>query len=132
MGWVYWAWKYYDDPTGSSAEGLVLPNGNYSPIVTVLSRTYPQAVAGIANSVLFNPFTGCFLHGLHAERSPPRVDGHRHGRVAALPERLVRGGEGRRVGHLGPGATHLTIQTTGRPLQVYISVTAGAARPDRV
>ena len=24
-----------------------------------------------------------------------------------------------------PGAMHLTIQTTGRPLQVYVSVTAG-------
>ena len=23
LGWIYWAWKYYDDPTGSSAEGLV-------------------------------------------------------------------------------------------------------------
>ena len=60
IGWIYWAWKYYDDPTGSSAEGLVLPNGSYSPIVTVLSRTYPQGVAGDANSVLFNPFTGAF------------------------------------------------------------------------
>ena len=27
VGWAYWAWKYYDDPTGSSAEGLVLPDG---------------------------------------------------------------------------------------------------------
>ena len=33
VGWAYWAWKYYDDPTGSSAEGLVLPDGDYSPIV---------------------------------------------------------------------------------------------------
>ena len=38
LGWIYWAWKYYDDPTGSSAEGLVQPDGSYSPIVTVLSR----------------------------------------------------------------------------------------------
>ena len=29
VGWAYWAWKYYDDPTGSSAEGLVQPDGNY-------------------------------------------------------------------------------------------------------
>ena len=60
LGWIYWAWKYYDDPTGSSAEGLVQPDGSYSPIVTVLSRTYPQAVAGDPNSVIFNPFTGAF------------------------------------------------------------------------
>src|SRR5271156_3705921 len=60
LGWIYWAWKYYDDPTGSSAEGLVEPDGQYSPIVTVLSRTYPQEVAGDPNSILFNPFTGSF------------------------------------------------------------------------
>ena len=60
LGWIYWAWKFYDDPTGSSAEGLVQPDGSYSPIVTVLSRTYPQAVAGDPNSMIFNPFTGAF------------------------------------------------------------------------
>ena len=60
LSWIYWAWKYYDDPTGSSAEGLVQPDGSYSPVVTVLSRTYPQAVAGDPNSVIFNPFTGAF------------------------------------------------------------------------
>ncbi len=60
VGWIYWAWKYYDDPTGSSAEGLVEPDGSYSPVVSVLSRTYPQAVAGTPNSILFNPFTGAF------------------------------------------------------------------------
>ena len=36
------------------------PDGSYSPIVTVLSRTYPQAVAGDPNSTIFNPFTGAF------------------------------------------------------------------------
>ena len=60
VGWAYSAWKYYSDPTGSSSEGLVLTNGKYSPIVTVLSRTYPQEVAGVATSILFNPFTGAF------------------------------------------------------------------------
>ena len=61
VGWIYWAWKYYDDPTGSSAEGLVQPDGSYSPVVSVLSRTYPQAVAGPPSSILFNPFTGAFI-----------------------------------------------------------------------
>ena len=60
VGWAYWAWKYYDDPTGSSAEGLVLPDGSYSPIVEELSRTYPQEVAGTASAISFNPFTGAF------------------------------------------------------------------------
>ncbi len=60
LGWAYWAWKYYDDPTGSSAEGLVLPDGTYSPIVQVLSRTYAQEIAGNPLSILFNPFTSAF------------------------------------------------------------------------
>jgi hypothetical protein len=58
LGWIYWAWKYYDDPTGSSAEGLVQPDGSYSPVVTVLSRTYPQAVAGDPNSTSSIPSPG--------------------------------------------------------------------------
>ena len=125
VGWAYWAWKYYDDPTGSSAEGLVLPDGNYSPIVSVLSRTYPQEVAGIANSVLFNPFTGAFnmtyAPSLSA-RGPTVV-------VVAASQHYPTGWcaavKGGRITS-SPGATHLTVQTTGRPLQVYISVTAGS------
>ena len=101
VGWAYWAWKYYDDPTGSSAEGLVLPDGNYSPIVTVLSRTYPQAVAGIANSVLFNPFTGAFNMTYAAQPRLPGGNRHRHRRITALPDRLVCGRQGR-SDHLGP------------------------------
>ncbi len=125
VGWTYWAWKYYDDPTGSSAEGLVLPDGDYSPIVTVLSRTYPQAVAGVASSVIFNPFTGSFnmtyTPSLSA-RGPTVVD------VAAsqhYPDGWCAAAKGGRITSK-PGATHLTIQTTGHPLQVYVSVTAGA------
>ncbi len=131
VGWIYWAWKYYDDPTGSSAEGLELPDGTYSPIVTVLSRTYPQAVAGVANAVLFNPFTVCLLHGLHAERLGPRPNHHQRGRVPALPERLVRCGQGRQDrlvarsdasagadgGHAGRG---LRLGDTGRLPLVFL------------
>ena len=102
LGWIYWAWKYYDDPTGSSAEGLVQPDGSYSPIVTVLYRTYPQAVAGNPNSVIFNPFTGAFtwctrqrcLRGVTrievAASSTIPTDGVRRSRAAASPQTLVR------------------------------------------
>ena len=95
VGWIYWAWKYYDDPTGSSAEGLVLPNGSYTPIVTVLSRTYPQEVAGVAIAVLFNPFTSAFSMAYTPSVSARGQTDHRGRRVTALPERLVRRGEGR-------------------------------------
>ncbi len=33
LGWTYWAWKYYDDPTGSSDEALVSPTGQLAPTV---------------------------------------------------------------------------------------------------
>ena len=125
VGWIYWAWKYYDDPTGSSAEGLVLPDGTYSPIVTVLSRTFPQEVSGIANAVLFNPFTSSFSMAY-----TPSVSAH--GRTVifvAAPEHYPNGWcaavKGGRITS-PPGSAHLTIKTVGQPLAVYVSVTAGA------
>lgn len=125
LGWAYWAWKYYDDPTGSSAEGLVLPDGSYSSIVTELSRTYPQEVAGVPSAILFNPFTGSF--GLNytpsvAARGDTVIEiaaqqHYPHGWCAA-----VRGG---RITSAA-GSTNLTIATEGKPQQVYVTVTAGA------
>ena len=92
LGWIYWAWKYYDDPTGSSAEGLVQPDGSYSPIVTVLSRTYPQAVAGDPNSTIFNPFTGAF----NMVYAPTAGGERRDDRVRSRPRSTTRTGGARR------------------------------------
>lgn len=126
VGWAYWAWKYYADPTGSSAEALVLPDGTYSPIVSVLSRTYPQEVAGNPQSFLFNPFTGAFsmiyTPSVAAQGSSTVID------IAASQHfattgwcAAVRGGKITS----SPGSTHLTVQTVGQPLQVAVSITAG-------
>jgi endoglycosylceramidase len=125
VGWAYWAWKYYADPTGSSAEALVLPDGTYSPIVQVLSRTYPQETAGNPQSFLFNPFTGAFsmiyAPSVAAQGSSTVID------IAATQHldsgwcAAVRGGKITSK----PGDTHLAIQTVGHPLQVAVSVTAG-------
>jgi endoglycosylceramidase len=125
LSWIYWAWKFYDDPTGSSAEGLVETDGSYSPVVTVLSRTYPQAVAGDPNSVIFNPFTGAF-NMVYA----PTEAAHGVTTIAiAASEHYPKGWcsavKGGRITSK-PGATHLTVQTVGHPAQVYITVTAGA------
>jgi endoglycosylceramidase len=125
LGWIYWAWKFYDDPTGSSAEGLVQPDGSYSPIVGVLSRTYPQAVAGDPNSVIFNPFTGAF----NMVYSPTQAaQGVTTVFVAArqhYPNGWCSAVKNGRITSK-PGASHLTVQTVGHPTQVYITVTAGA------
>jgi endoglycosylceramidase len=55
IGWTYWAWKDYDDPTGSTHEGLVGPAGQLEPTAGALAQTYPQAVAGTPVSVTDGP-----------------------------------------------------------------------------
>ncbi len=60
VGWTYWSWKFYADPTGSSAEGLVAAHGSLRSTASVLSRTYPQAIAGRPTSMSFDPSNGAF------------------------------------------------------------------------
>jgi endoglycosylceramidase len=50
-GWMYWAYKAWDDPTGNpAAEGLFAKDDDLStlkaPKADVLIRPYPQAIAG--------------------------------------------------------------------------------------
>ncbi len=72
VGWAYWAWKYYGDPTGSAAESLVMADGHLRSTARVLSRVYPQAVAGTPLSFSFSPSTRQFdmayvpNHRIHA------------------------------------------------------------------
>lgn len=72
VGWVYWSWKYYADPTGSAAESLVMANGRLRSTFRVLSQTYPEAVAGRPTVVSFDAATGAFRlsyvpdHSVHA------------------------------------------------------------------
>ncbi len=60
VGWAYWSWRYYDDPTGSDAEALVMADGRLRSTAFVLSRTYPQAVAGVPISFGFSASSGVF------------------------------------------------------------------------
>jgi endoglycosylceramidase len=72
VGWTYWSWKYYGDPTGSAAEALVLSDGRLRSTAQVLARTYPEAIAGWPTSLSFDPTSGAFHlayvpdHGVHA------------------------------------------------------------------
>ncbi|MHB1777673.1 MAG: cellulase family glycosylhydrolase [Acidimicrobiales bacterium] len=68
LGWAYWSWKYYDDPTGSSQEALASPDGRLAPVAGILSRPYPEAVAGTPESVLFDPPTDHFEMTYAADR----------------------------------------------------------------
>ncbi len=60
VGWAYWSWRFYADPTGSAAEALVMEDGRLRSTVQVLSRVYPEAVAGTPISMSFDPLTGRF------------------------------------------------------------------------
>ncbi len=60
LSWAWWAWRYYDDPTGSSAEALIDDSNQYSPVKPVLSQTHTVAVAGTLLSSQFAQITGNF------------------------------------------------------------------------
>ena len=76
VGWTYWSWKFYADPTGSSAEGLVASDGSLRPTAAILSRTYPQAIAGVPTLISFDPGSGVFHLSYvpdHAVRAPTAI-----------------------------------------------------------
>ena len=60
VGWCYWSWMYYADPTGSAAESLLMADGRLRSTARVLSRAYPQAIAGIPISFSFSPSSDVF------------------------------------------------------------------------
>jgi endoglycosylceramidase len=72
VGWSYWSWKHYDDPTGSADEGLVMSSGRLRSTARVLARTYPEAIAGKPTAMPFDPTSRAFQlryvpdHSIHA------------------------------------------------------------------
>ncbi len=71
VGWAYWAWKYYADPTGSASESLLMSDGQLRSTARVLSRTYPLAISGIPDSMSFDVTTAAF----HLTYRPTRARG---------------------------------------------------------
>jgi len=60
LGWSFWNWKFYDDPTGSTHEALATPNDQLEPTAAVLSRPYAQAIAGTPISTSFDSYSDTF------------------------------------------------------------------------
>ncbi len=76
VGWAYWAWKYYGDPTGSRAESLVMADGHLRSTARVLSQAYPEAVAGTPLSLSWTAGSAAFALTYrpdHAVRAPTVV-----------------------------------------------------------
>ena len=125
VGWIYWSWKYYDDPTGSRSESLVKSDGRLRTTAWVLSRTYPQAVAGIPTSFSFSPDTGDFdlsyvpNHRVHVPTVifVPTEIHYPHGYCASVT--------GARVVSR-PGSDLLEVQNARKGRRVIVRVTPGA------
>jgi endoglycosylceramidase len=60
LSWCYWAWKYYNDPTGSSDEALVTAAGSLKATAVPLAEPYPEAVAGTPKRFGFRAATAEF------------------------------------------------------------------------
>jgi endoglycosylceramidase len=65
MGWTYWAYKHWDDPTtADDSQGLFTDDADLSTVKTdklrQLVRTYPQATAGLPTKVSYDATSGLF------------------------------------------------------------------------
>ncbi len=132
VGWTYWSWKYYNDPTGSADEALVRATGRLRRSARVLSRTYAQAVAGVPLSMSFDVATGRFslrYRAARRSRAPtliavPTSEHYAHGycvrvvggRVVSAPDSpdlVVTNGRGRR-----PAVVTVVVRAARRSREV--------------
>lgn len=124
VGWAYWAWKYYADPTGSAAESLVMADGRLRSTARVLSQTYAEAIAGRPTSMTFDPTSGAFTlryvpnHSVHAPTVifVPVAVHYPVGYCARVSGAAVTS---------APGAPLLTVQNRPRSHSVRVTVAGG-------
>ncbi len=69
VGWTYWQWINYDDPTGSHSSALWPPRAATASQLSVLSRTYATAVSGVPTAMSFDPTTGAFRLQYRADKA---------------------------------------------------------------
>ena len=68
LGWMYWAYKNWHDPTtsGSGVQGLFADDANLGSVKTakldLLERAYPQATAGKPLALSFDPTSAVFSY----------------------------------------------------------------------
>ncbi len=126
LGWCYWSWEYYGDPTGSASEALATPRGVLLPDKAwALAQTYAQAVAGTPLSMSFDPASGRF--------TLEYVPGPTHGAptVVFVPTRIhyPRGYCPKVSGATvtsRPGAAYLTLANIPGASMVRLVVSAGS------
>ena len=69
LSWAWWAWRYYNDPTGSSDEALINSQNVYSQAIIPLARTSALAVAGSILASQYSATTGNFTLTYVAKKS---------------------------------------------------------------
>lgn len=124
VGWMYWQWINYDDPTGSHSSALWPPRAATPSQFAVLSQTYAQAIAGTPTSMTFDQSSAAFSlsYAPNATVTEPTVI------FVPLSEHYQRGYcakvTGGRVTSL-PGAEHLDVVNAPGATEVQVSVTSG-------
>ncbi len=124
VGWIYWQWINYDDPTGSHSSALWPPRAATASQLNVLSQTYASAVAGTPLSMSFDPTTAAFEFRY---RSDPRITAPTVIVVPAAthyPNGYCARATGGRVTSR-PDATHLDVDAGATAHDVTVSITAG-------
>ncbi len=123
MGWIYWQWIDYDDPTGSHSSALWPPRAATASQLDVLSETYATAVAGTPTSMSFDPSTAVFTLDYRPDEAvtAPTV-------IVVPVSTHYRGGYCARVSGgsvtSAPDATRLDV-TNGSAASVSVTVTPG-------
>ena len=108
IGWTYWAWQYYDDPTGSSDEPLADPGGDLLPQAASLAIPYAEAVAGVPTVTDYDPSSRIFSLSYTVD---PSVDAPTV--VITVPARYPKGYCASVSGATivsPPGVSHLLLQ----------------------
>ena len=128
LGWAYWSYRYYDDPTGSAHEALLGPGGAPAATGAVLAASYPQAIAGTPVSIDGAPGTDA----LDMSYIPDRAV---HAPTVVFVAPTLRSGGGGYCavvtgGHItsGPGAAHLVVDDSPGSRRVQITLTPGRCR----
>ncbi len=123
VGWAYWSYKYFGDPTGSRDEALVTDTGRVRPTAGALAVTYAQAVAGQPGIPAYDPVSGAFTQSWR-----PAGD-HGAPTVVFVGTTTARRGyctavTGGRV-LSPPGRTHLLVAADRRARRVVLRITPG-------
>ncbi len=125
VGWIYWQWINYDDPTGSHSSALWPPRSATQSQLQVLSETYASAVAGTPTSMYFDPTTGSFTLRY---RSNPTITAPT---VIVVPVSThyphgycLRTSGARATSR--PDATRIDVENRSRATPVVVSVTRGS------